>query len=351
VAPAELLRQELRYLQSRETLRTRIDVEEMIFVQSLTGRAHEGHGGFRGRRYVDTAEDDVAAALRLDPWSVRQDRQELLDSIVAYARRATAGEAPEYLLDEAGEPLLGICFFRFMPVNPHEVLRGLYLGGLRDTPEARVEAEECYGVAIGTGKLYFVDTNVMRRMGLNGERLAHEDHEDRLDDYRSAGLIVDEPPRPDNPISYMYIRYHRGTGASDDAAIVAGTLKWGGSTSAGVFLADAMDTLEKYVPLDRYRDQDAELARAIERDYTRLDVGWDDVCALAYLGRGGEGREELPDSSLRHMLRVDRSLDQCAIESHLLAAAGRPVAPMALGHERFPSDVFYRAVEHRVSSL
>ena len=90
VAPAEVIRQELRYLQSRETLRTRVDVEEMVFIQSIVGRAHEGHGGFRGRRYVDTAEDDVAAALRLDPYGVRADRQELLDSIRGYARRAMA---------------------------------------------------------------------------------------------------------------------------------------------------------------------------------------------------------------------------------------------------------------------
>src|SRR5207245_356593 len=116
-------------LQSRETLRTRIDVEEMIFIQSLTGRAHEGHGGFRGHRYVDTMEDDVAAALRVDPLAARQDRQGLLDSIGRYAQRAIAGDAPGYLLDEDGEPLIGIGFFRFMPVEPRDILRGLYLGG------------------------------------------------------------------------------------------------------------------------------------------------------------------------------------------------------------------------------
>jgi hypothetical protein len=351
VAPAAMLREELRYLQHRETLRTRRDVEEMIFVQSLVGRAHEGHGGFRGRRYVDTAEDDVAAALRLEPHAVRDDRQRLLDSIVAYARRAMEGKAPEYLLDEDGEPLLGIGTFRFMPVEAHDVLQGLYLGGLRDRPEARIEAEKRYHVNIGTGELFFVDTNVMRRMGLNGEMLAHNDHEDKIDEYRNRRLIVDTPPGPDNSVSYMYIRYHRGGGASDDAAIVAGSLKWGGTVSAGVFLADAMDTLEKYVPGDRYSDQDADLARTIERDYPQLGVGWEDVCALTFLGRAGDGAETLPDCSLRHMLRVEPNIDQCAIESHLLAATGHPVAPMQLGHERYPSERFYREVEARVKAF
>ena len=43
---------------------------------------------------------------------------------------------------------------------------------------------------IGTGKLFFVDTTVMRRMGLNGEALAHEDHEGQIEAYREQGLIV-----------------------------------------------------------------------------------------------------------------------------------------------------------------
>ena len=67
IAPASLLLQEWKYLQSREVLRTTWEVEELIFLQSLAGRAHEGHGSFHGRRFVDTAEDDVARALRLDP--------------------------------------------------------------------------------------------------------------------------------------------------------------------------------------------------------------------------------------------------------------------------------------------
>src|ERR687886_821814 len=91
IAPAPLLLQELKYLQSREVLRTTLPVEELIFLQSLTSRAHEGHGSFHGRRFVDTAEDDVAQALRLDPGRVRQERQQLIEEIGAYARRAMAG--------------------------------------------------------------------------------------------------------------------------------------------------------------------------------------------------------------------------------------------------------------------
>src|SRR5439155_14790292 len=146
-------------------------------------------------------------------------------------------------------------------------------------------------------------------------------HGQEIERYRREGLIVDRPPTADSSISYQYIRFHAGPGASDDAAIVAGSLLFGGSVSAGVFLADAIDTIEKYVPADRYGDQDWELAKEIQRDYPGLGLTMDDVYALTHVARGAEDGS-VPNSSLRHMLRVDRKVDQCAIEAHLLAAAG-----------------------------
>jgi hypothetical protein len=94
----------------------------------------------------------------------------------------------------------------------------------------------------------------------------------QIEEFRAKGLIVDTPPTPDNSVSYMYIRYHRGSGASDDAAIVAGSLKWGGSVSAGVFLADAIDTLEKYVPPDRYAWRSPEALMGLPEGAEPLDV-------------------------------------------------------------------------------
>jgi hypothetical protein len=350
IAPAPLLLQEWRYLQSREVLRTTWYVEEMIFLQSLASRAHEGHGSFHGRRFVDTAEDDVAEALRLQPEKVREDRQGLIDEIGAYARAAMRGKAPDRLLNEREEPLLGIGFFRHMPVDPGDVLRGLYLGGMRDRPETRVATEQKYGDRIGAGGMFYVDRRVMQRLGLDGDRLAHGSHEREMERYRREGLVVDEPPTADNPIVYQYIRFHPGPGASDDAAIVAGSLLFGGSVSAGVFLADAIDTLEKYVPAGRYGDQDWDLAKEIEKGFGDLQLTMEDVYTLTHVARGSDD-DSVPDSSLRHMLRVDRKVDQCALEAHLLAASGQPSAPVSLGHRKVPSEQFYAEVRRRVKAV
>jgi len=61
-----------------------------------------------------------------------------------------------------------------------------------------------------------------------------------------------------------------GPGQSDDAAIVASGLLYNVDVALGVFLADAIDTLEKYVSI--YRDQDNNLARYIKENYTFLDA-------------------------------------------------------------------------------
>jgi hypothetical protein len=348
IAPAAQLRQELRVLQGREVLRTTLDVEEAIFIQSLTGRAHEGHGIFAGRRYPDTTEDDVALALRLDPERVRADRQALIDDVARFVDDVIGGAAPRYLVNHDGEPLFGFSPFRTLPVEAANVLGGLFLGGMRDTQELRLEAEQRFGILIGAGKHYFVNTEVMARMGLDGDRLAHGEHADKIDDYRRAGLIVEERPRHDNPVSYMYIRHHRGPGASDDAAIAIAGRRWGLSVGIGVFLADAIDTIEKYVPPDRYADQDADLARMIQGRFPALGFTHEDALEITVLSLGGDG---VPDSSLRHLLRVDRAVDQAAIEAHLLYAAGLPYAKMGLAHEKIGTRTFYAEMDRRLSEL
>jgi hypothetical protein len=345
VAPAELLRQDLRVLQGREVLRTTLDVEEAIFIQSLTGRAHEGHGIFAGHRYVDTTEDDVASALRLDPARVRAERQALIDDVARLVDDAIAGVSPVYLVNHQGEPLFGFSPFRTMPVAVADVLGGLFLGGMRDTQELRLEAEARFGINIGAGKHYFVNTEVMARMRLDGDQLAHGDHGGQIEQYRRAGLIVDERPRHDNPISYMYVRHHRGPGASDDAAIAVAGRRYGLSVGVGVFLADAIDTIEKYVPPDRYADQDADLARSIHARFPALRFTHQDALELVVLALGGDG---IPDSSLRHLLRVDRVVDQAAVEAHFLYVAGLPYAKMGLAHEKITTTRFYAEMDRRL---
>jgi hypothetical protein len=352
VPPADLIQEDFARLKASEVLRTNLDVEDQLFIQSIEGHAHEGHGAFRGRRFVNMTTEEAVRALGRSPRVTAADRQALIDDIATWVDLAISGKAPTRLRDADGEPFLGMGVLRSIEVKPPEVLRGLYLGGLRDDSEIRLEAEKRYGITIGGGTLYFVNVKVMEQMGLDGEALAKGAHASRIDDYRKRGLILDQPPDEADAedFRYMYIRHRKGGGASDDGAMVAAGLLHGIDVGIGCFLADAIDTLEKFVPWARYGDQDSDLARRIEKKFGDLRVGLDDVYRLAAICAVPEDQvENVPDSSLRHLLSVDRKVDQTAFESHLLFIAGGEYAPMDLAFERVPSDQFYRWIREQIA--
>lgn len=347
VAPYDRIVRDFRQLDSAETLRTTWDVERLILMQSVQGHAHEGHGVFYGVRYSNTTMDDISRALRLDPVAIREDRQRLIDGIGQYADRVLAGEERPPLEDDEGLPLLNTASLRGLDVSGMEVLRGLYAGGLRDDTEVRFAAEERYGITIGGGKCCLVDTRVMHQLELNGDILAHGAHEDMIQYYRDVGLIVEDEGPDGEGVEYMYIRHRRGRGASDDTAIVAAGMLWGIGTAVGVFLADAIDTLEKHVPV--FSDQDGGLARKIRAGCGDICVPDADVRHLAYLSAVPEKAPiEVPDSSLRRMLVVDRGHDINALESHFLFVQGRRYPPTRIGHEEVPNKAFYEYVAARL---
>jgi len=185
--------------------------------------------------------------------------------------------------------------------------------------------------------------------------LPHGDQGGRIEEYREGGLLLPSCPPEGSPevsaerIRYMYIRHRTGPGASDDAVVVAAGRIYNRDVAIGVFLSDAIDTLEKYVPLSRYCDQDDELSALIDRNYADLNISTEEVHRLTYLCVVPEGMEgQVPDSSLRHMLTVDRRVDQCALESHLLYVQSKPYAPMEIAFEHIMNTHFYSWVEDRM---
>jgi hypothetical protein len=353
IAPRELIQQDFHNLKTQERLYTIPRVEELIFMQSLEGRAHNGAGCFNKRTYVNTTVDDIVGALGRSSKVVKNKRQELIDEIVEYVDAALADDPRDRLVTKNGRPLLGIPQFKERTVNYHDILKGLYLGGLRDNPEIRKKTQEIYKIKIGYGKCYLVNTKVMEEMGLDGEMLAHQENEEKLNHYRSRGLIVAEPKvRTNIPkhVKYLYIRHHVGPGQSDDAAIVTAGLLYNVDVALGVFLADAIDTFEKYVPI--YRDQDSELAHYIKDRYPFLDLGEKDVYELAYLAAIPETRtDEIPDSSLRYLLAIDQETGASTFETHMNFIEGKPFLPMAISYKRIMISDLYNFVREKLKSI
>jgi hypothetical protein len=353
IAPAELIQQDFRHLKTSERLYTIPRVEDLIFMQSIEGRAHNGSGAFNKRFYVNTTIDDIVSALGRSPKVMKTKRQELIDEIVEFVDSALADDPRERLVTRNGRPLLGIPQFKERTVNYHDILKGLYLGGLRDEPHIRKKTQELFNINIGYGKCYLVNTRIMDELGLDGEMLAHNEHEDRINHYRSCGLIADEKKVKHSAskyVKYMYIRHHVGPGQSDDAAMVASGLIYNVDVAIGVFLADAIDTFEKYVV--HYRDQDGELANYIKDNYAFLDVGEKEVYELAYLAAIPEGRtDEIPDSSLRYLLAVDQESGQSTFETHLNFIEGKPFMPIAISYKRILISQLYDFVRDKLRSI
>ena len=354
IAPGELIQQDFRNLRTSERLYTIPRIEELIFMQSIEGRTHNGAGSFNKRFYVNTTIDDIVSALGKSPKVVKAKRQELIDEIVEFVDSVLAEDPRERLVTKSGRPILGIPQFKERTVNYHDVLKGLYLGGLRDDPDIRKKTQGLYKINIGYGRCYLVNTKVMEEMGLDGEIMAHQENEDNINYYKSIGLIAEETKVKKHSaakyIKYMYIRHHVGPGQSDDAAIVTSGLLYNVDVALGVFLADAIDTLEKYVP--SYRDQDKELALHIKDNYSFLDVGEKEVYELAYLAAIPEDRvDEIPDSSLRYLLAIDQETGQSSLETHLNFIEGKPFFPMAISYKRILISDLYDFVREKLKSI
>ncbi|MCI0481176.1 MAG: hypothetical protein L0213_06275, partial [Candidatus Dadabacteria bacterium] len=108
LAPAELIQQDFHNLKTAERLYTIPRIEDLIFMQSIEGRAHNGAGAFNKRFYVNTTIDDIVSALGRSPKVTKTKRQELIDEIFEFVESAIEDDPREKLVTRSGRPLLGI---------------------------------------------------------------------------------------------------------------------------------------------------------------------------------------------------------------------------------------------------
>jgi len=345
----ELIRQDFEHLSKTTELDVAKEAEDAILMQSVEGHAHNGAGMFHKRRFVNISISDIVTALQLDPAQVKAYRQQLIDEIRIYVQQVIEGNGSQRLLNPEGQPFLRASRLKNLSVNPASILKGLYLGGLRDDSEIRRDVEKEYNIKIGGGRCHFVDLRIMKHLNLDGEKLAHEAHAGEIEEYEQSGMIV--PPekclyQESEFVRYFYIRDRPGPGHSDDAAIVSAGLLFDRDVAIGVFLADAIDTLEKYVM--RYSDQDNELARYISSNYKSLDTSLEDVHRLIYLGTIPEKKVDIvPDSSLRYLLSIDRKTKQTLLDCYLAFIEGKPLMPMTIWKSKITTTEFFSYINYR----
>jgi hypothetical protein len=186
-SPFDLIREDFQRMLYTMRLRTTEQATDNILMQSCEGHAQMGHGAFAGRRFPNTEMEDIVRALGRNPMVVAEQRQTLIDEVHDWACLAIDGKAPKTLVSEDGEGLIGCGLLRHFEVEPTDVLRGLYLGGLRDDSAVRHEVEQRTGLRIGGGRCWFVDVEVMHEMGIPDRGLQERRSDRRGPGPRGAG--------------------------------------------------------------------------------------------------------------------------------------------------------------------
>lgn len=353
IAPKELIWKDFRKLQREVELLTEPEIEDLLFMQTIEGHSHNGDGAFNGVKFVDTTINDIVQALGRDMFVVRAGRQMLIDEIYDFARDIVDGKNLNRLVNRRGNPLMRVPLFLEVEINLKEVLKGLYLGGFMDDFEIRKKVNEKYGTNMGGGKPYLVDIRVMEKLGLNGEILSHGDHEDKLDEYKKEGLILE--PNSVNflthqDLRFQYIRHKKGLGVSDDLAVLVAGKLYGLSAALGAYLADAIDTLDKFSL--KFIEQDDALADFIEKNFRNLNVSMDEVLSFIRLIAIPEEMESnFPDSSQRYFLEINKEYHISTIESHLLYLKGNPYPVFNIAYERVKNKFLYDYVDNLLKGI
>jgi len=361
VAPKSLIKKDFEHLNSTVHLIVNDRVKPLILIQSIEGHSHEGHSVFRGEKFPNTCMEDIVLALKMDVDLIKKERQRLIDDIrewfLSLEEKDLNDRKP--LLNSYGEPLLGIKMFENMQVSVKSAVVGYILAGLMDDINYREKTEAKYKVNIGGGDIYIVDRTKMEELGISGDMLAKEENEKNIEEYKKKGLIVsnDNIVPGSNVIVSHYIRHKKGPGLSDDAALLsAGFLsifkKRDVSALIGAFLADSVDTLDKFSDRIVELGQDEEIAFELISKFKQFDLREDLLLKFIYLASIPEDMKgNVPDSSMRHFLQKDEKAKISELESHISFLRGEEVPSIILAFQEVPSSKFYSYYSNRLKDF
>ena len=343
------------------------DALRLLLPQSVLGRAQNGHGFWRDETgtplvFRDATFDRVLTALeRLDPGLkapfVRQERgrrlQRLQEWLLAHMFE------PELLLEDDGQPLLGIELLRERRVETRSFLRGLLLAGWMDDLEQRrmclsmhPRTDAGQPLEIGGGKSYVVRPDLLAAVGIvdpgRGEFTPADIR--RLQD---IGVVMTEDREYLRPeFEQAYFRCRTGDGVCDDLALLFIGARHGSDAFLGAFVMDAVDTYDKFLWRFHPGGVDGRLATAIQ-DRWRERHGEPLVSGTEILEviRTAAKRNDPPcpmSSSHRRFIQTEANSKVPTLWNHWRYIVGDPVFEIELGYQRFPSRKFYEIAGKRL---
>ncbi len=346
------------------------DALRLLLPQSVLGRAQNGHGFWRDESgaplvFRDATFDRVLTALeRLDPGLraplVRQERGRRLTRLGEWLLAGMF--EPELLLEDGGQPLLGIELLRGVRVETRSFLRGLLLAGWMDDLEQRRMCMALHRrtfagdpLEIGGGKSYVVRPDLLAAVGIvdpgRGEFAAADIR--RLND---MGVIVGEDREYLRPeFEQAYFRLRAGEGVCDDLALLYVGARHGHDAMLGAFVMDAVDTYDKFLWSFRPGGVDGRLATAIqerwrERHGEPLVTGEEILAVIRCAAKLNHPAAPL-SSSHRRFIQTEEGSKVATLWNHWRFVVGDPVYEIELGYQRYPSRKFYDIARKRLEYM
>lgn len=322
---------------SKVSLRVEDEVADLLLMQSVIGHAQNKHGKFV-KAYPNATLDDIAIALEVDPVKIRRERQGIIDSIAWFTTEIMIHSNYEGYVDNKGAPLLSLTIPLELD-DPAATLKGIYLASVMDSFGWRTKAASRYNFDIGRGECIALDIGSpnFKMMGYTLEDLSEGEWSDnQIKSFEDMRIIIPETTTAvTNKVISAYIRRKKGKGTSDDLAMVLAGKLYGKDAAIGVFLGDAIDTWDKYAEVLIPGGQDEFLGKlikdhedSIKGTYPGFELpSEEEVLKFIYTIALQKNKSAISNSQ-RYLLQVDRSVDQCAVESHLNYIEGKDYKKM-----------------------
>jgi len=306
------------------------ETKEHIILQSIHGHALQGHGMFKDKRnkitetFPEANLEDIVLALGKNPIEVKKQRQLYINEVADFIYRLSSGEKIKKYTNTNNKPLFRIDIFNYQEIkNPASVLIGFYLGSRMDNYTTwRIKTEKEYGIEIGGGECIGINRKKAEEKGIDWTTFATKEHSIKnIEDLTKQGVLCAGVPSS-SEITHGYVRYKIGPGTSDDLAIILAGKLYDKDAALGVFLADAIDTWDKYTPFIYAHGQDEQLGTWIEDNVNNIQVkGFklpteEEILKFIYLISENNYINMISESQ-RYFLQIDSKAKFCPIQSHL----------------------------------
>jgi hypothetical protein len=361
-----LVREELNEFLDNLDLDLRSDYWEGLLVQSVQGRAQNGHGAF-GRNnvsYPNIGIPDIIKAAGININKAKRKRQKLIDDVYQWTDLALDKRVNRLVLK--GRPLLGVDMLRDYKVDIESTLKGMVLAGYMDNYEWRqrtvshfertIKGDE---LIIGGGETYLIDPDMLTLACLGYGAVAQEEFEDHHIEYlRELGVILDRRDQC-KKTEGAYFRRKNGPGVSDDLAFIMigkligyGKLEKGVSAMLGAFVVDAIDTYDKCVMYPESGGLDEGLADYIqaawEHEHGKPLVSPEEIMTVIYYGAKSNNPKVSASSSHRRLIEYNGTKKYLpTMGLHIRFLEGEQLEEFPVGFTRMKSSTFYSRAETR----